>query len=128
MAGILNLPLGQKHAPYVESVNFKGQDFTGATFLMHFRNLPGDTGTPIIALSNASAGTQGLSVSVATVSGVPTSTLTIQIDEATLEALPFGAPADDYLKLHYDLHITPSGGVKKVWLRGLFYVDPGVTI
>ena len=128
MAGILNLPLGQKRTPFVESIAFTGLDFTGATFLMHFRNQPGDTGTPVISLANAVAGSQGLSVAVATSGGVPTSTLTIRIDEATMEGLPFAAPTSEYLILHYDLHITPSGGTKRVWLRGLFYVDPGVTI
>ena len=128
MTGIVNLPLADKRTPFVEAIAFQGLDFTGAAFLMHFRNQPGDTGTPVISLANATAGTQGLSVAVATSGGVPTSTLTIRIDEATMEALPFASPTSEYLILHYDLHITPSGGTKRVWLRGLFYVDPGVTI
>ena len=129
MAGILDLPPAYKRTPYKPgTIQFRALDFTGATLLMHIRNLPGDTGAPLVSLAGATAGTQGLSITTSTVSGATSTFLTIQIDEATLEALPSAAPASLPLALYYDLHITPSGGTKQVWLAGKFTVNPGVTI
>lgn len=129
MAGNFDLPLADRRVIYKpDTIQFLAYDFTGAAFLMHFRNLPGDTGTPILSLANATAGTQGISITTATVEGITSTFLQIQIDEATMEALPTAAPTSDRLTLYYDLHITPSGGLKKVWLEGLFIVKPGVTI
>lgn len=129
MAGILDLPPAFKRTPYKPgAIQFKALDFTGAAFLMHIRNLPGDTGSPLVSLAGASAGSQGLSITVETVDGITSTYLTIQIDETTMEGLPSAAPASLPLTLYYDLHITPSGGVKSVWLAGKFTVYPGVTI
>jgi hypothetical protein len=129
LAGKLDLPPAHKRTPYLfGGIRFEGYNFTGATLLMQIRHLPGDTGTPVISLSGASAGTQGLSITVLTVDDVTSTHLTIQIDEGTMEALPLAAPASAPLELYYDLHITPSGGVKQVWLEGAFIVKPGVSI
>lgn len=129
MAGNLDLPTAHKRTPYVfGGIRFEGYDFTDATLAMHIRHLPGDAGSPVVSLTNASAGTQGLSITVLTVGAVTSTYLTIQIDEATMEALPAASPASAPLELYYDLHITPDGGVKQVWLEGKFVVNPGVTI
>lgn len=132
-----------KRVPYVEPDGctwaFVGYNWVGATFLMHIRNRYGDTGTPIISLAGASAGSEGISVSYDAdysytdpVSGqtvtAPASLVLVQIDEATLEALSLGTPVDAPVELVYDLHVTPSGGVKRVAVFGTFSILPGSTI
>lgn len=116
---------------------FVGEDWTGAAFAMHIRNNPGDTGSAIITLTGATAGTQGISVTydedyIYVDDGVeieaPASLVLCQIDEATLEGLSLPTPTDEALTLHYDLHVTPSGGAKRIVAYGEFVINPGVTI
>lgn len=132
-----------KRVPFVDEDGatfvFFGLDWTGADALMHIRQNPGDTGTPLITLPTAPAGTQGISIEVdpaytyvdpktkEEVTGIASKVL-LQIDEETLESLSLGSPTDCPLKLHYDLHITPSGGVKQIPVHGKFTINPGVTI
>lgn len=117
---------------------FVGEDFSGGTYAMHIRNNPGDTGTAIVSLAGATAGTQGISVTYdldyvyVDEKGVeqtgPASLVLVQIDEDTLEGLSLGTPTDKPVTLYYDLHVTPSGGIKRVVAQGKFIIDPGVTI
>jgi len=117
--------------PYVETLDFVGYDFTGATMAMQLRLYPDATGSSLLSLVNASSALQGLSVAVVTTGGVPTSTVQIRIDETTLEALlPWPAsglkPGED-LTLYHDLVITGGGLPKTRWLQGPFILTPGVT-
>ena len=139
-----NVPLSAfKRVPFVAEDGctwaFVGYDWTGATFLMHVRNNPGDTSTPTITLTGASAGSEGISVTYDTdysyidpTSGqavtAAASLVLVQINEATLEALSLGTPTDAPVELAYDLHVTPSGGVKRVAVYGTFSILPGVTV
>lgn len=138
-----DIPLtAYKRVPFLDedgaTLVFVGEDFAGGVYAMHVRNNPGDTGTAILTLAGATAGTQGISVTYdpdyvyADERGVeqtgPASLVLIQIDEATLEALSLGTPTDKPVTLHYDLHITPSGGTKRVVAQGKFIIAPGVTI
>lgn len=117
---------------------FVGENFAGSVCAMHVRNNPGDTGTPILSLTDATAGTQGISVSYdpdyfyvdekGVEQSAPASLVLIQIDEATIETLPLGTPNDKPLDLHYDLHVTPTGAPKRVVAAGRFIIKPGVTI
>lgn len=134
MAAELNI-VAFKRVPFVDDVVILGPDYTGAAFAMHIRSRNGDTGTPLISLSNASAGTQGISVTydasyIYNDAGdeAPASLILIQIDEATLEALSLNNPTEKPVDLVYDLHVTPSGGVKRVELYGQFTIYPGATI
>lgn len=141
MAVTINLE-ADKRVPFIDvdgaTIVFVGEDFSGGTYAMHIRNNPGDTGTPIISLAGATAGTQGISVTYdeeyvyvdetgAEQTG-PASLVLIQIDEATLEVLSLGTPIDKPVTLFYDLHITPSGAPKRVVAEGHFVINPGVTI
>src|SRR3546814_12677223 len=63
--------------------------------------------------------------SVTTDEGVPTSTVDLEIPEATMEAMDAATEAGDDAKIWRDLHITPSGGVKFVALEGPFTVTAG---
>lgn len=123
------LPLvAQRWTPFAYTIDFAGIDFTGATMSMHVRLYADAPGEPIIALANASPSSQGLSVAVATADGVPTSTVQIRINEATLEAVLLNAGlAGAPVKLAYDMHITGGGFEKTRWLEGDFTIRPGVT-
>lgn len=121
-------------APFSDSINFEGFDFTGGTFSLQarlYRDAPGD---PLISLTNSTAPAQGLSVAVTTTDGVPTSVLAIRINETTLEGvLPFavtdGAPnrkAGTDVELVWDLQITATGFPKARWLEGVFTINAGV--
>lgn len=125
----------QRWSPFKYTVDLVGYDFTGGTFAMDVRSYRDAPGSALISLANATAGLQGISVAVVTTEGVPTSTLTIQIDESTLEALqPFtvtsGVPnrkAGSDLILTYDIHLTGAGFIKSRWFQGSFTIAAGVT-
>ena len=132
-----------KRVPFVESdgatIVFFGLSWADASWLMHIRQNPGDTGAALVTLSTAAAGTEGISATLdpaytyvdpktkEEVTGVATKVL-IQIDESTLEALSLGSPASCPLQLRYDLHVTPSGEPKQLPVHGKFTLHPGVTI
>jgi len=119
-----NLPLtAQRHAPFVWSGIFSGHDLTGATLDMHVRLLPDSPGSALVDLSPATAGSQGMSM----VHASGSSTVTIQIDETTIEALPTPPETGGDVVLHYDLQITRVGYPKAVFFRGTFTIESGVT-
>lgn len=120
--------VAQRWTPFVYVIDFEGLDFTGATFALQarlYRDAPGD---PLISLTNAAANAQGISVSVSTAEGVPTSHVQIRVNETTLEDLPLGAagPGQD-VKLAQDLHITGGGFPKTRWLEGDLTIRAGAT-
>jgi len=111
-----------------------GPNWSAGAFLMHIRQSFGDTTTPVITLSNAAAGTQGISATydaayvIGTGAIVPATKILVQIDEATLEALPLGTPATTPVNYVYDLHVTPTGKAKRVVMFGKIAIYPGSTI
>lgn len=138
-----NLPLlAYKRVPFLEpdgaTIVIIGPNWSGATYKMDLRQNPGDTGTALLTLNNATAGSQGISATYAAsysyvdangqAATAPATKVLIQIDEATIEGLLLGTPTDKPLVLHYDLHITPSGEPKRVYCEGTFTIKPGVTI
>lgn len=108
-----------RYAPHEDYIDVIGYDFTGATFKMEVRDTP--NGGTVRA-------TATVSVSVTTDEGVPTSRVSWSIDEATMEAMPTDPanPSGPH-EIHYDMHITPSGGTKFVAWGGSFTVVEGVT-
>lgn len=121
-----------RNTPFADSVRFVGLDFTGATFAMQVRLQKAAEGDPLIDLAGATAGSEGLSVIVAEEDGVDVSTVTIQIDEATIDAcLPWpanGQKAGTDVELFYDLVITGGGLPKTRWIEGAFIIREGVTV
>lgn len=109
--------------PFVYAIQISSIDLSAATVDMHIRSTYDASGSAIVDLSPAAAGSQGLSLAYS--SG--NTTLTIQIDETTMEALPDAAVVGDDKALYYDIHITPSGGTKQVYFRGTFTVRAGAT-
>ena len=130
--GTFNLTV-QRWAPYVATpFAFEGFDFSAATFAMQVRAYRDAEGAALITLAGATAGTEGISCVVTTdADDVDTSWLTVQIDEATIEAvLPWpanGQKSNTDVVLYYDLVITGGGYVKTRWLQGTFTIEAGVT-
>lgn len=114
--------------PFIYLIAFEGYDFTGATFAMQVRLYRDAAGSPLIDLSNAASNAQGLSVDVATLDDVVTSTVQIRINETTLEGLLLnqGKPGADVV-LVYDMHITGGGLEKTRWIEGSFIIRAGAT-
>jgi hypothetical protein len=130
--GTLDL-LVLRNAPRPIVIQFRGYDFTAATFALQVRSRRGATGDPLISLTNQTAGTQGLSVVVTEdAAGTDVSDLTIQIDEATIDALlpaaSNGQKAGTDVVLAWDLIITGGGLGKVRWLEGKFIIREGVTV
>ena len=135
---------------FEETWEFQGEDFTGAVFSAQVRQTNDATGLPLIDLATVlSASAQGLRIicaGSATVSAhiaagrlseVPEgltgasllalSQVGVRINEATMEALPIAGERGADLILAWDLHVTPSGGLKRKYLGGRFTVLAGAT-
>lgn len=141
-----------RYVPFIESIVFIDEDFTGASFAMQVRDRR-DGGARRADLSTVTsaaaegvrliyAGTDTLanhvtaerlsqedadSLPYASTDNVLLSELGLRINETTMEAMPFATEIGDDKKLFYDIQITPSGGVKEVYARGVFTVRAGVT-
>lgn len=126
-AGTLDIT-APRHVPLVYLIDFDSE-FTetldGATLDMHVRLLKDNPGSPLINLNPAAAGSQGLSMDYD--AETDTTTVVIQINQATMKALPPANEIGEDLELWWDLHVTPDGGTKAVYLRGKFIVQAGVT-
>lgn len=123
------LPLSaDRFAPFVATLTFEGIDLTGAVLKAQVRDRK-DGGTVRADLATVTdEDTEGLRLlSAGLVDGVMTSVVYVLIDEATMESIPEAAAIGDDLDLYWDLHVTPSGGVKGVYLYGAFIVRAGVT-
>lgn len=122
------LPLaGGRFVPFVLTIEVQNVNLTGATLDMHIRLTPDTPGTALVDLSPAAAGSQGLSLVYN--AGTGHSTITIQIDETTMETLgtTAGREVGTDLEVAWDMHITRTGVPKAVWFRGPFTVEAGVT-
>jgi hypothetical protein len=134
MAAEIPITVMSKRVPFLGSLAIEGANLTTATFKMEIRNNPGDTGTALVTLNGASAGIEGISCTYDAAYADPetgetfaASVILIQINETTMEGLSTGTPVDEPVEVHYDLHITPSGGLKFLAAYGTFTYAPGVT-
>ena len=132
VTGYLDLSV-KRNAPYLETIEFEGLDFTGDTGTkLQVRSHKGAADPADLTLTIQSAGTEGLSWSVATVEGVVISTLTIDIDEATIDALlpasTNGQKAGTDVARYYDLLGTAVGLIRDRLLEGRFNILEGVTV
>lgn len=117
--------------PFLEPFPIEGIDLTGAVPKMEVRPYRDAPGPALISLAPAAAGTQGLSITVETINGMPKSTIWVCIDELTIEQLlPFPAssvePGAD-VPLVYDIHLTVTALGKRRWFEGAFTIVPGAT-
>lgn len=133
----------------IRTFSFVDRDFTDATLLSHVRLKKDVSGTPLVNLTNAAAGAEGLRIIGVFTSSiadhiangrldevppgyqltdvVPVSQVGMRINETTMEGLPFPGERGDDATLQWDLHITPTGGIKDKYLGGDFIVRAGVT-
>jgi len=58
---------------------------------------------------------------------VELSLVRLRINETTMEALPLPGERGNDLEYAWDLHVTPSGGIKDKYLGGKFTIRAGVT-
>lgn len=144
-----NLPLtGDRYTPFLRALVFLGIDFTDAVFKLQVRDRK-DGGAVRADLATVTSAAEGVrllygdtdtianhitagrleEVPSGYVSGdsVELSQVTFRINESTMEAMPLGTEAGDDLEIFWDLHVTPTGGVKEVYLEGPFTVRAGVT-
>lgn len=112
-------------SPFVYAIDFVGYDFSAATFSAQVRNYRDAPGDALVDLANAASTAEGVSVSVTTTDGVPTSTVQLRINETTLEGLRYSAPRGADLELQWALHITSTGMGKVRWLEGQFILKAG---
>ena len=119
--------------PFAASLAIKGLDLTAPSFgRMQVRLYPDAPGGPLLDL-NIGGGGNGISLSVTTDGGVPTSTFLITIVQATIDALlpfPNGGDPGDVVTLSYDIvlaHPSLFNGSKQRWQQGTFNIVPGVT-
>lgn len=139
---------GDRQTPFLRTLTFLRIDFTGAVFKMQVRDrkdggaVRADLatvvttaegvklvygGTATIAAHIAAGRLTAVPAGFASGDNVALSTVTIRINEATMEAMPFGTEVGDDLELYHDFHVTPSGGTKEVYLEGPYIVRAGVT-
>lgn len=113
--------------PFKYPIVFEGIDLTGATYALQVRDRK-DGGFVRATLGTVTtANTEGVRF-VSFTGG--NSTVEIFISEATMEAMDIAADASSVGsdgQAFWDLHITPSGGVKFVALEGTFTVKAGAT-
>jgi hypothetical protein len=109
--------------PFVYIVDFEGFDYSAASFVMEARAYR-DAPSSLISLAGpVNAAAQGISVSVTTSDGVPTSTVQIRINETTIEGLAYTSPRGGDLRLQYALDITGGGHGKARRMQGAFIVE-----
>ena len=116
---------------------FKGIDLTGCDLLMEWRLYKGALGDPLASFTNAaSPGAEGFEIDVETVAGVPQSTVTLWIDEATINAvLPFAVtggtpnrtPPGADVTVKHDLRATFTDGVIRRLIEGPVLLLEGVS-
>jgi len=135
MAFTWNITHNSRHTPWGGATGdadmvYLGVDWSAATFRFTLAPLPGSAA--LITLTNAGAGTQGISATydpdyIDDVTGLVVGATIIrpQIDETTFEALTWGA-TDEPLVLYHDMIVTPSGEPQRVWFDGTFTILSGV--
>lgn len=121
-----------KRVPFADDLAVIGPDYSDAAFSMQIRQRWGDTGSPLLTVGVTATYDPAYVYfdprRKITVGPTPATVLALAVSEATIEALPLAADEEKPLELVYDLHITPSGGVKRVVMAGAFIIYPGSTI
>lgn len=135
MAVELPIIVRSKRVPFIADIPAEGPDYSAGAFKMELRVNPGDTGAALVTLNTAAPGSEGISCSYDAAYPDPetgeifaASIFLLQINEATMEGLAASTPTDKPIDLHYDIHVTPSGGVKFLLCFGTFTYHPGVTV
>jgi hypothetical protein len=107
---------------FADVTAFDGFDYSDAAFTMEIRRYGDASGEPLVALAKAGPTAQGISCTVATVGPFPVSTVTIRINETTIEGLPFTSPRGGDWAGKYALDIAGGGHPKLRRMEGAFTV------
>ncbi len=127
LPGKLDL-LADRFTPFVTPLTIAGIDLTGATFMAQVRDRKNGGTLRADLTTVGSIATEGIKlVSTTTLGGVDYNLLSMRINEETMEAMPDAPEIGGDLPLVWDMHVTPSGGVKQVYFAGIFTVRDGVT-
>lgn len=124
------LALGARRwQPYLKTFEFVGVDLTDAVLQMQVRLYPNAPHAPLVNLTTVDNGNaEGLRlVAVEVIDGQTVSIVSVKINEATIEGLPFAGEAGDDSVLAWDMQVDPAGGYKQVWAEGEFWVLSAVT-
>lgn len=123
----VNAPLiGWRSNPLVETITIDGVDLTGATIRLEVRDRR-DGGTLRAALDTVTtSAAEGVRISVATVSGRPMTTLTIRINQTTMNAMPAAPEPGADVTIAWGMHITPTGELKFMAFDGPFLIKASV--
>ena len=130
-----------RNAPFKRTVRVPFHDLRNQAQLLQIREHADASGVALLSLSPAAAGTQGLSVGFepavtglvgAAIATFVVSTITIQIDRATVQALlPVATngsdPGQDVI-LAFDHLIALPGASLLPLISGSFIIEPGVSV
>jgi len=113
---------------------FLGENLAGATFHMQIRTERGDRTSPLIDLTNAIAGVNGLSwvwdagyLDPETGATVGATIVTPFILDTTLNSFPWPPRQSDPIVFYYDLTVTKVGDIERLVWFGTWTLYPGVT-
>jgi hypothetical protein len=144
------LPLyGDRWTPFARTLQFEGVDWTGATFAMQVRDRKDggqvradlDTvvsasaegvrliygGTATVAAHIAAGRIEEAPEGMASDDSLALSLVGVRINESTMEAMTPATEIGDDATAYWDLHVTPSGGLKDLYLYGPFFIRAGAT-
>jgi hypothetical protein len=116
----------ERWTPFKHTILFEAIDLTGQACRLQVRASLDRTDAALIDLTNAASPAEGITLSVATVGGIVSTTVEIRINETTIEGLPFTSPRGGDWQGFWDIHIG-NGVAKRRWLKGDFTVSAGVT-
>jgi hypothetical protein len=145
--------VADRWVPFNAAIAIIGIDFTGATFSAHIRSTPDASGSALVTMANVTTSATGVRLAYGGTdtianhitadrlsevpdgysSGDSVALSQVVLQVATVDAtngvgtLPFPAERGDDAVFYYDLHVTPSGGTKAVYLSGTLTVRAGVT-
>lgn len=130
-----HVPWGGSAPGVDENWYFLGENLAGAIYRLQIRPSQGDTATPLVDLTNAIAGVDGLSwvwdagfVDPETGATTGATIVTPYVGRTTLEAIQANADPSKPRVLYYDLWVTRSGGQTVLEVAGSFTLYPGVNI
>lgn len=134
----------------IRKIAFVDRNFTGAAFAAQVRTTGDATGSPLVNLGTVGGmGSEGVWLDyggtdtvqnhiaagrlpevppgLTLTTSVAVSVVGIRINETTMEGLPFPDERGDTWEGVWDLHITPSGGIKDKYAGGKFFARAGAT-
>jgi hypothetical protein len=140
---------GDRWTPFVRTLQFEGVDFTDAVFKLQVRDrkdggaIRADLatvatgaaegvrliygGTDTVANHISAGRIDEVPDGMTTSTTLPLSLVGIRINESTMEGMTPAQEIGGDAQAWWDLHVTPSGALKELYLFGPFTIRAGVT-